>query len=219
MQGTKAQFNHKRYEHVLSLLEKELKNEVQREIEQLKPFLTNIEQAKVRAKVAKERGEAADFLMRILQDYDLVSGAEAACHLRATLKHLQDKGTTSPNKIKGGKKKNGLGAGGGSRSVGRRQKQNGPSKRGQKQVSGSRVGGESSNAAVSKQQQIHYLKAKAVSPMAELTAMDLMNEAIRREQEEENQVIENVLYGSLPVVISLSVLFLLLCIADYVSSL
>ena len=105
MQGTKAQFNHKRYEHVLSLLEKELKNEVQREIEQLKPFLTNIEQAKVRAKVAKERGEAADFLMRILQDYDLVSGAEAACHLRATLKHLQDKGTTSPNKIKGGKKK------------------------------------------------------------------------------------------------------------------
>ena len=55
--------------------------------------------------------------------------------------------------------------------------------------------------------------------MAELTAMDLMNEAIRREQEEENQVIENVLYGSLPVVISLSVLFLLLCIADYVSSL
>ena len=149
---------------------------MQREIMQLKPYLSGNEHAKIKAKVAKERAEAADFLMRILQDYDFISGAEAACHLKATLANLQQMGAAtvkSPNKNKAKKTKAKVGYG---RRGGRRQ--------------------QTLNAAVPRNDHgkgghaVKYLKSKALSPTIELSVNELMNEAIRREQEEDQQRLE-----------------------------
>ena len=46
-------------------------------------------QNRVRARVAKERLEAADWVFRLLEEYELISGVELAGYLRSTLRAMQ----------------------------------------------------------------------------------------------------------------------------------
>ena len=79
-----------RFEHLLAILEKEQKAEINREIR----VIGEAKDKDLRArryrisKVMEERADAADRIMRILQDYDLVSGADMATYLQRTLKQI-----------------------------------------------------------------------------------------------------------------------------------
>ena len=79
-----------RFEHLLAILEKEQKAEITREIRVIGESKDkDLKARRYRiSKVMEERADAADRIMRILQDYDLVSGADMATYLQKTLKQI-----------------------------------------------------------------------------------------------------------------------------------
>jgi hypothetical protein len=81
-----------RFEHLLAILEKEQKAEINREIRVIGESKDkDLKARRYRiSKVMEERADAADRIMRILQDYDLLSGADMATYLQKTLKQIAD---------------------------------------------------------------------------------------------------------------------------------
>ena len=80
-----------RFEHLLHVLETEQKAEIDREIriigEQQDRGNARVRRHKI-SKVLEERADAADRIMRILQDYELVSGGQMAAYLQRTLHQI-----------------------------------------------------------------------------------------------------------------------------------
>ena len=81
-----------RFEHLLAILEKEQKAEINREIRVIGESKDkDLKARRYRiSKVMEERADAADRIMRILQDYNLLSGADMATYLQKTLKQIAD---------------------------------------------------------------------------------------------------------------------------------
>eukprot|EP00948_MAST-09A_sp_MAST-9A-sp1_P000708 g708.t1 len=98
LQDAQQQNEHKRFNHLLALMEKEQYLEIQREKWLCAPNVPTEELNLRRIKVAKERGETADMLMRILQEYKLISGFHMADYLQASLRAIKRGGRpdTSP---------------------------------------------------------------------------------------------------------------------------
>jgi hypothetical protein len=73
----------KRLEHILALLQDEQHRELQREMAIFDVKLDPRQRRDLEVRTAKERTETADAVMRLLEDYRLVSGAEVAQYLVA----------------------------------------------------------------------------------------------------------------------------------------
>jgi hypothetical protein len=73
----------KRLEHILALLQDEQHSELQREMALYDVKLDPRQRRVLEVRTAKERTETADAVMRLLEDYRLVSGAEVAQYLGA----------------------------------------------------------------------------------------------------------------------------------------
>lgn len=71
----------KRCEHLLDLMRRERDKDLQRDLELLDPAVSN----HARARIAKERADAADNVMSIMSSYHLISNAELAGYLLHTL--------------------------------------------------------------------------------------------------------------------------------------
>ena len=81
--------NAQKHQHILNLLFQEQENEIRRECEIMR--LEEGKEDRQRKRVIfRERGEAADRIMRILHDYGLVSGGDAGMYLAETLKTLHN---------------------------------------------------------------------------------------------------------------------------------
>ena len=80
-----------RFEHVLAILEEQQLKEIKREIYVLQNTrLDNVRQhGAVLGHVAKERAASADFIMQILEEYEMVSGVEIAEYCSTTISALK----------------------------------------------------------------------------------------------------------------------------------
>jgi hypothetical protein len=81
----------KQYEHLLSILQDQLCAEIQRHSGLNRVSLGNKKaRYRVHARVARERAEASDWIVRILKKYGMMSALEEASYLTASCKSLLD---------------------------------------------------------------------------------------------------------------------------------
>jgi len=88
----------KQYEHLLHILQTQLCAEIQRHSDLNSISLEEKRKRyRVHARITRERGEAADWIVRILKKYGMMSALEEASYLTATCKSLLDAQNTQYN--------------------------------------------------------------------------------------------------------------------------
>ena len=97
-QESEKQREHKRLQHLLALLQHEQAQEVVREISLQQPGLSSNDVQHRRLELARERGEVADRIMRILQDYNFISGSHMTDYLQTALKAISNASHIIANK-------------------------------------------------------------------------------------------------------------------------
>uniref|UniRef100_A0A7S2SSZ4 Uncharacterized protein n=1 Tax=Rhizochromulina marina TaxID=1034831 RepID=A0A7S2SSZ4_9STRA len=75
--------------HLVHLLNQEICTDERRELRMLDNELDARQRKQIMIDVAKERTEAADKIMRIMEEYGMLSGGEAADYLLHSLKHMR----------------------------------------------------------------------------------------------------------------------------------
>lgn len=100
LHGKKLVAYRKRFEHLLAICEEQQAKEIQREI-QLCAVMGKGEDPTIRATCEEERAEAADWIMRILEEYDFISEVENGEYLKGTLASMtQRRGATAEAPVK-----------------------------------------------------------------------------------------------------------------------
>jgi hypothetical protein len=96
LQAASMEKSRKRFEHLLHLLEEQQRKEIDRTRQLVEVSLAGRRKKhEVVARVARERAEAADWIMRILNGYNFLSGLELAGYLTSTLKMMSAQGMTN----------------------------------------------------------------------------------------------------------------------------
>ena len=89
MQAQSLQHQRQRFEHLLHVVQSEQAKEIQRSVDELEAGrLPEGQRDSALARVTRERQETADWVIRILTKYDMLSGMEAASYLTSTVKNI-----------------------------------------------------------------------------------------------------------------------------------
>lgn len=85
MNSKGAEYRQKRLEHLLAILEEQQIKEIKREIDALEV----VDRHKIAARIAKDRLQTIDWLLKILNDYEMVSGVETVSFLKNSIQAMQ----------------------------------------------------------------------------------------------------------------------------------